>query len=62
MIRKRVQISELDRGKICRLATEHWRLTGQADCMVQAQLDKPNLAQFPVTLKDCTNGLLYVLR
>ena len=46
MIRKRVQLSELDREKICRLATEHWRLAGQADCMLQAQLNKPNLAQF----------------
>ncbi len=50
MSRKRVQLSDLDRKKICQLAVEHKRLSqDKLTALLQTQLNKPELARSTVT-------------
>ena len=60
MSRKRVQLSDLDRKKICELAVEHQSLSqDKLTAPLQTQLNKPELAGSTVTgiLKECTKWL-----
>ena len=50
MSRKRVQLSDLDRKKICQLAVEHKSLSqDKLTALLQTQLNKPELARSIVT-------------
>jgi len=60
MSRKRVQLSDLDRKKICQLAVEHKSLSqDKLTALLQTQLNKPELARSTVTgvLKERTKWL-----
>ena len=60
MSRKRVQLSDLDRKKICELAVEHESLSqDKLTALLQTQLNKPALARSTVTgiLKERTKWL-----
>lgn len=60
MSRKRVQLSDLDRKKICELAVEHQSLSqDKLTALLQTQLNKPELARSTVTgiLKERTKWL-----
>ena len=60
MSRKRVQLSDLDRKKICQLAVEHKSLSqDKLTALLQTQLNKPELARSIVTgvLKERTKWL-----
>lgn len=49
MSRKRVQLSDLDRKKICHLSVEHKCLSqDKLTALLQVQLDKPELARSTV--------------